>query len=58
MDCGTRDEYFLHLGSRQMSRRLTQLGLQHTYEEFEAGHANVRFRYDDSLSAISSAMPG
>ncbi len=58
LDCGNRDEYSIHLGCRVMSRRLTQLGIRHRYEEFDGGHSDTRHRYDVSLSALSAAMPG
>ncbi|NIM95944.1 MAG: esterase [Anaerolineales bacterium] len=56
-DCGNKDEYFTHLGSRQLSQRLSDLNIKHTYEEFEGGHRHTQFRYDCSLPAISSAFP-
>ena len=57
LDCGNKDEYSLHLGCRLMSRRMTQLGVPHHYEEFDAGHRDLKSRYDISLAAISAAMP-
>jgi enterochelin esterase family protein len=58
LDCGNRDEYSIHLGCRVMTRKLTQLGIRHRYEEFDGGHSDTRHRYDVSLSALSAAMPG
>ncbi len=56
LDCGNRDEYALHLGARILSRRLTELGIAHTHQEFDGGHRNIQFRYDVSLAAISEAF--
>ncbi len=57
MDCGNRDEYFIHLGCRLLSRRLTQAGVRHVYEEFDGGHRHTTHRLDRSLEAISRALP-
>ena len=56
LDCGYRDEYALHYSARIFTRRLTRLGIPHTYEEFDGGHRNIQFRYDVSLKAISNAF--
>jgi enterochelin esterase family protein len=56
LDCGSRDEYNIHVGSRLFHRRLGLLGIPHVYEEFEAGHFNIHYRYDVSLTAISRAI--
>lgn len=56
LDCGNRDEYFIHLGCRRFSRVLTRLGIVHRYEEFDGGHADTRFRFDVSLPALGAAM--
>jgi enterochelin esterase-like enzyme len=56
MDCGTRDEYHLHFGSRIFARRLERLGIPHHYEEFDDGHRNVTYRYDVSFPRISDEL--
>ena len=56
LDCGNRDEYALHLGARIFSQRLSDLNIAHHHEEFEGGHRNTQFRYDESLQAISRAF--
>lgn len=58
MDCGNRDEYFLYLGARALCRQLYHYKIAYTYEEFDGGHRYTNFRFDDSLHAISTAMPG
>lgn len=57
LDCGNKDEYSIHLGCRLISRRLKELGIPHHYEEIDAGHTNLKYRYDVSLAVISAAMP-
>lgn len=58
LDCGNRDEYALHYGARIFCHRLDQLDIPYLYEEFEAGHRQIQFRYDVSLRAISDALAG
>jgi S-formylglutathione hydrolase FrmB len=55
-DCGTRDEWHLHLGARLMSRKLGAFGVAHEYEEFDDGHMNVQYRYDVSLPRLSRVL--
>ncbi len=55
LDCGLYDEENLLYGCRILSKRLNDLNILHTYEEFEGGHRNTQHRYDVSLKAISDA---
>jgi enterochelin esterase family protein len=56
LDCGIRDEFFLHYGARVMSRKLTELGIPHNHEEFNDGHMSVQYRYSVSLPRLMSAL--
>jgi len=56
-DCGLFDEYNLLYGARIFAERLDALKIPFRYEEFEAGHRDIRYRYDVSLTAISKALP-
>src|SRR6185503_881249 len=56
LDCGTKDEWNLHLGARLFVRRLKALGIRHHHEEFDDGHMNVHYRYDVSLPKLSRAL--
>jgi enterochelin esterase family protein len=56
LDCGTRDEWHLHLGARLFTARLRELGVPHEYEEFDDGHRNIPYRYDVSLPKLARAM--
>jgi enterochelin esterase-like enzyme len=49
IDCGSRDQYFLHYGARILHRKLDDLGIAHRYEEFEDNHTQVDYRMDVSL---------
>jgi enterochelin esterase family protein len=56
IDCGSRDEFHLHIGAREMSRRLRKLGIDHIHEEFDDTHMSISYRYDVSLRRISAAL--
>lgn len=53
LDCGSRDEYALQYGARIFCQRLVGLNIPYSYEEFDAGHRDIQFRYDHSFRAIS-----
>lgn len=53
-DCGTRDEFFLHLGARKFSDVLKGLGVRHIHEEHAFGHFDMSSRYDRSLRLLGS----
>lgn len=42
IDCGTRDQFHLYLGSRQLTAKLTQFGIKHHYEEYDSDHFLLR----------------
>jgi enterochelin esterase family protein len=42
MDCGTKDQFHLYLGSRQLHRKLEGLGIEHVYEEYDSDHFLLR----------------
>jgi len=56
IDCGWRDQYRLHYGARILSKRLTQLGVAHRYEEFNDTHSGVDYRMDVSLPFLYRAL--
>jgi len=49
VDCGWRDQYQIHYGARILSKRLTQAGVEHRYEEFADTHSGIDYRMDRSL---------
>ncbi len=58
IDCGWRDQYHIHYGTRQLSARLSAAGVKHTYEEFDDNHSDVDYRMDTSLPFLYRALKG
>jgi hypothetical protein len=56
IDCGWRDQYHIHYGSRQLSRRLAAAGIAHRYEEFDDTHSDIDYRMDASLPFLYRAL--
>jgi S-formylglutathione hydrolase FrmB len=56
IDCGWRDQYRIHYGTRTLSRRLSEAGIRHTYEEFDDDHSDVDYRMDVSLPFLYRAL--
>lgn len=49
MDCGFRDQYFIHYGMRQLAKKLEKAQVEHTYTEFNGTHSGIDYRLDESL---------
>jgi len=56
IDCGTRDEFRLYVGSRILTARLRELEIDHVYQEFEDSHMSITYRYDESLRFLSRSF--
>ena len=56
IDCGDRDQFSLHYGSRRLHRELDRLKIAHTYEEFPDDHTAVDYRMDRSLPFLEEAL--
>ena len=56
IDCGARDQYHIHFGSRILSKRLALAGIEHTYEEFDDTHSDIDYRMDVSLPFLAKAL--
>lgn len=56
IDCGDIDQYNLVYGSRRMHKRLTEMNVPHTYEEFADDHTAVDYRMDVSLPILAKAL--
>jgi S-formylglutathione hydrolase FrmB len=56
IDCGWRDQYHIHYGTRLLSRELRRVGVEHRYEEFDGTHSGVDHRMDRSLPFLSRAL--
>jgi S-formylglutathione hydrolase FrmB len=56
IDCGWRDQFHIHYGSRILSQRLGAAGIRHTYQEFDDDHSDVDYRMDVSLPYLYRAL--
>jgi enterochelin esterase family protein len=56
IDCGRWDEHYLQYGARIFTKRLDDLSIRHTYQEFDGGHMNTAHRYELSLAAFSAVF--
>jgi enterochelin esterase family protein len=55
-DCGTKDEFNLHLGARRLARTLKGLSIKHIHEEGVWGHMDRSPRLDRSLKLLTSRL--
>jgi Putative esterase len=58
IDCGWNDQYHIHYGTRILSQRLAEAGVDHRYEEFDDDHSDVDYRMDVSLPFLWEALKG
>jgi S-formylglutathione hydrolase FrmB len=56
IDCGWRDQYWIQFGSRILSRELEEIGVTHTYQEFDGTHSGIDHRMDVSLPFLYRAL--
>lgn len=56
VDAGNRDEHGLHFAARQMARRMHEMDVPVTYEEFEGGHRGTSWRYEISLPRLVRSL--
>jgi pimeloyl-ACP methyl ester carboxylesterase len=49
LDCGTRDEFNLRWGTRQVVAALRAGGVEVEHQEFDDGHMGTNYRYEASL---------
>jgi len=56
IDCGWRDQYHIHYGSRMLHQQLDELGIDHVYEEFDGTHSGIDSRMDISLPWLYSRI--
>lgn len=53
IEAGVRDQFNLNIGARIFSARLNKEKINHVYFEFDDGHFNLQYRYDNVFSIIS-----
>jgi len=56
IDVGSRDQYNIQYGSRTFVKRLNDLGIEHTYEEFDGTHSGMDWRLDISLPMLAKVL--
>ena len=56
IDCGTKDQYHLHYGARQMHAALRRAGVACDFEEFSDNHNSIDYRIEFSLPRIYSSL--
>ena len=56
IDCGWRDQYRIHYGSRLLSKRLAEHSVPHVYEEFDDTHSGIDYRMERSLPFLYRAL--
>ena len=56
IECGNADEFNLQWGARILVLRLRAAGLNVEYREFDGGHMNTHWRYDESLGWLGERM--
>jgi enterochelin esterase family protein len=56
LDCGSDDEYHLHLGMRLFAKRCRELGIPCEVEEFKDDHRSISYRYDVSIPKLARAL--
>jgi S-formylglutathione hydrolase FrmB len=56
IDCGWKDQFHIHYGTRILSQRLADAGIKHRYEEFDDDHSDIDYRMDVSLAFLYRAL--
>lgn len=56
LDCGTRDEWLIDIGTRWGAHLLREGGIPVVHEEFDDGHTGISYRYDRSLPMLTEAL--
>jgi len=56
LDCGSRDEFHLRWGARQVAAALRAGGVEVAHEEFDDGHRGIDYRYARSLAYVLPRM--
>jgi len=56
LDVGSRDQYNIQYGTRAFVKRLSELGIEHYFEEFDGTHSGMDWRLDISLPKLANAL--
>ncbi|HRE40110.1 MAG TPA: alpha/beta hydrolase-fold protein [Ignavibacteria bacterium] len=53
IDVGSKDEFDLNIGARIFCSKLNKSKIKYLYDEFNGGHFNIQYRYDNTFKLIS-----
>jgi enterochelin esterase family protein len=57
VDCGTKDQFHLYLGARQLHEQLNAHNVEHIYEEYDSDHFLLRRQQElKTTAAMASAL--
>jgi len=56
LDAGRRDQFWLDLGAAAFSAELDALGIEHTFELFDATHSGIEYRYPKGLAFLAERL--
>jgi hypothetical protein len=56
LDAGRHDQFWLDLGAAAFSAELDALGIEHTFELFDATHAGIEYRYPRGLAFLAERL--
>lgn len=56
IDVGSRDQYFIQYGTRELHDHLVAAGVEHHFEEFDGTHSGIDWRYDQSLPWLAARL--
>lgn len=56
LDVGSRDQYNIQYGTRAFVKRLSELGIEHYFEEFDGTHSGMDWRLDISLPKLANVL--
>jgi Putative esterase len=56
LDAGRRDQFWLDLDAAAFSAELDALGIEHTFELFDATHSGIEYRYPRGLAFLAERL--
>jgi hypothetical protein len=56
LDAGKKDEWYLDLGAAAVAAELEAIGVEHTFELFDAGHGGIEYRYPIALGFLAERL--
>ncbi|HEV2872896.1 MAG TPA: alpha/beta hydrolase-fold protein, partial [Actinomycetota bacterium] len=56
LDAGRRDQFWLDLGAAAFSAELDALGIDHSFELFDATHSAIEYRYPAGLAFLAERL--